>query len=79
MRKNDDFRSSGVPFLSNFASQMCPGASMWPRGGPKSENEWILSSLLAPWGTMFEYFFSSGTRKQRIFRGMGLLIEIDVV
>ena len=25
----------GVPFLSNFASQMCPGASMWPRSGPK--------------------------------------------
>ena len=54
LRKNDDFRSPGVPFLSNFASQMCPGASMWPRGGPKSENGWILSSLLAPWGTMFE-------------------------
>ena len=52
--KNGDFRDPGVPFLSNFASQMCPGASMWPRGGPKSEKGWILGSLLAPWGTMFE-------------------------
>ena len=41
LRKNDDFRGPGVPFLSNFASQMCPGASMWPRGGPKSEKRWI--------------------------------------
>ena len=54
LRKNDDFRSPGVPFLSNFASQMCPGASMWPRGGPKSEKRWILGSLLAPWGSLFE-------------------------
>ena len=54
LRKNDDFRGPGVPFLSNFASQMCPGASMWPRGGPKSEKRWILGSLLAPWGSLFE-------------------------
>ena len=54
VKKNDDLGGPGVPFLSNFASQMCPGASMWPRGGPKSEKGWILGSLLAPWGSLFE-------------------------
>ena len=52
--KNSDFRGPGVQFLSNFATQIGPGASMWPRSGPKSEKGWILGSLLAPWGSLFE-------------------------
>ena len=54
LRKNDDFRDPGVQFLSNFATQIGPGASMWSRSGPKSEKGWILGTLLAPWGTLFE-------------------------
>ena len=52
--KHSDFRGAGVQFLSNFATQIGPGASMWSRSGPKSEKGWILGTLLAPWGTLFE-------------------------
>ena len=34
-KKNDDLGDPGAQFSSHFAAQMCPGASMCPRSGPK--------------------------------------------
>ena len=64
LRKNDDFRGPEVPFLRNFASQMCPGASMWPRGGPKSEKGWILGPSWRPGAPYLSNFSHLGPENE---------------